>query len=123
MPTRAFTDIWVQNVKLKSEQKQEVWFDTKERLVLVVGQNTKTFRLLAYSNGKAKTKKLGRYPELGLKDARQKVRDFADDPRKFEEQSLPDSFREVAETWITRHVDANKLRSKPEIVRILNKYI
>ena len=73
MPSKNLTDIFVQNVRPKSGQKQEVWFDTKERLVLVVGLNTKTFRLLTYVNGKAKTRKLGRYPELSLKVAREKA--------------------------------------------------
>ena len=123
MPTKTFTDLWVQNVKLKSGEKQQVYFDTKERLVLVVGLNSKTFRLLAYVNGKAKTRKLGRYPELSLKDARQKARDFADDPQKFEAQSLPHSVKEVAEHWVTRHVDGNGLRSKGETERILKKYV
>jgi len=123
MPTKSFTDLWVQNVRLKSGQKQQVWFDQKERLVLVVGLKAKTFRLLTYVNGKAKTKKLGRYPDLSLKDARQKARDYADDPQKFAAQSLPDSFKDVATLWVTRHVEANGLRSKSDIERILNKYV
>ena len=39
MPTKTFTDKWVQNIKLKSGERQQVYFDTKERLVLVVGQS------------------------------------------------------------------------------------
>ena len=124
MPTKTFSDLWVQNIKLKSGERQQVYFDTKERLVLVVGTKAKTWRLLTYTGGKAKTSKLGRYPELSLKDARQKARDFADDPKKFLAQSNPDSFREVAESWVKRHVVENRLRSTPEILeRILNKYV
>ena len=55
MPTKTFSDLWVQNVKLKSGERQQVYFDTKERLVLVVGTKAKTWRLLTYTNGKAKT--------------------------------------------------------------------
>ena len=35
----------------------------------------------------------------------------------------PDSFKDIAENWLTRHVQAKGLRTEPEIVRILNKYI
>ena len=35
----------------------------------------------------------------------------------------PNSFRSIAESWIRRHVDENELRSKPEIERILTKYL
>ena len=123
MPKKTFTDLWVQNIKLNKGEKQTIYFDTKERLVLVVGINAKTWRLLTYVNGNAKTIKLGRYPELSLKDARTKARDFADDPKKFAAQSNPDHFREVAESWVRRHVDESGLRSKPEIERVLNKYV
>ena len=64
-----------------------------------------------------------RYPELSLKDARQKARDYSDDPRKFAAQSLPDSFKDVAAHWFKQHVERNGLRSKGEIERVLNKYI
>lgn len=123
MPTKTFSDKWVLNIKLKPGERQQVYFDTKERLVLVVGTKAKTWRLLTYAAGKAKTIKLGRYPELSLADARQKVRDYENDPKKFAAQSNPDSFKEVAETWVRRHVDENGLRSKPEIERLLNKYV
>ena len=123
MPTKTFSDKWVLNIRLKSGERQQVYFDTKERLVLVVGSNAKTWRLLTYTNGKARTSKLGRYPDLSLKDARQKARDFADDPKKFLAQSNPESFKEVAESWVKRHVVENKLRSKGEIERGLAKYV
>ncbi len=35
----------------------------------------------------------------------------------------PDSFEAVAQNYVERHVRANRLRSRPEIERILNKYI
>ena len=123
MPSKTFTDKWVANIKLKPGERQQVYFDTKERLVLVVGTKAKTWRLLTYTAGKAHTSKLGRYPDLSLKDARQKARDFADDPKKFAAQANADSFREVAEAWVRRHVVENKLRSKREIERCLAKYV
>ena len=123
MPKKTFHRQWVGNIKLKSGERQQVYFDTKERLVLVVGQKAKTWRLLTYADGKAKTIKLGRYPDLSLKDARQKARDYADDPKKFAAQSLPDSFREVAETWVKRHVDENGCDPSARSNDALNKYV
>src|SRR4249919_99313 len=35
----------------------------------------------------------------------------------------PDSFRSVAENWLKRHVEKEKLRSQYEIKRCLNKYV
>ena len=58
-----------------------------------------------------------------LKMPVRRARDFEEDPKKFAAQSLPDSYREVAEMWIKRHVEANGLRSEREYQRILNKYI
>ena len=48
MPKKTFTDLWVQNIKLNKGEKQTIYFDTKERLVLVVGIKAKTWRLLTY---------------------------------------------------------------------------
>ena len=33
MPSKTFTDKWVANISLKSGERQQVYFDTKERLV------------------------------------------------------------------------------------------
>ncbi|MCH8155053.1 MAG: DUF4102 domain-containing protein, partial [Proteobacteria bacterium] len=35
----------------------------------------------------------------------------------------PDSFKDIAENWLKRHVRAKGLRTEPEIVRILGKYV
>ena len=82
MPKKTFTDLWVANIKLSKGERQQVYFDTKERLVLVIGTRAKTFRLVTYTGGKAKTIKLGRYPDLSLKDARQKCARLRRRPKK-----------------------------------------
>ena len=69
------------------------------------------------------TRKLGRYPHLKLKEARDRARIFLADPQKALAQAGSGSFHEVAETFIKRHVAASKLRSQPEIERCLAKYI
>jgi integrase len=86
-------------------------------------------------NGKSRTeqrlRKLGRYPILKLQEARDKARPYLVDAHKAirEEDAAKEAgtFKEVAENFIKRHVNATKdrpeLRSKPEIVRCLDKYI
>ncbi len=62
MPSKTITDAFVRNVRAIS-QKQIAYIDTLERglaLVLVVSYGgTKTFRVMTYLNGRAKTRKLG----------------------------------------------------------------
>jgi len=78
----------------------------------------------------ATTHKLGRYPILKVKQAREAARAFLVDPHKALVQADADTFREVADNFIRRHVDQDRdegrtipLRTKPEIVRCLNKYV
>ena len=119
MPSKNFTDKLVAKFRLKSGERQQVYFDQrKSALFWSSERRAKTWRLLAYKNGKGTTSKLGRYPDLSLKDARQKARDFADDPRKFAAQSKPDSVKDEATKWFKRCVE-NRLRSASEIERIL----
>jgi integrase len=82
--------------------------------------------------GKMKTvpryRALGRYPDMGLLDARVAAKKFlGDNPNGTVEQDVKrdggDTFRAVAGEFLTRHVDATGLRSKSEIVRCLDRYI
>lgn len=71
------------------------------------------------------TFKLGRYPALKLKEAREKARQFLVDPRKAkaEAEADPGSFRETAEKFLVRHVKGEGPRTHGEIERIVNKYL
>jgi integrase len=69
------------------------------------------------------TQKLGRYPQLKLKDARERARQFLADPQKAMTQADDGSFRQVAENFIKRHVEHEKLRTQPEIERVLRRYV
>ena len=69
------------------------------------------------------TSKLGKWPVLSLADARAKAKVFLADPQKALQQADSGSFRDVAQNFIKRHVEANKLRSKGDIVRCLEKYV
>jgi len=127
MPVKSITDAFVRNLKAPNQisQRQITYIDTLERglaLVLVVSYGgTKTFRVLTYRNGKALTRKLGSYPQMSVKDARAKARDYWENPLKFEAKASVGTFKEVAENWIKRYVDLHALRSKLEIQRILDK--
>jgi integrase len=130
MPSKALTDAFVRNVKLPRKddrQKQVTYIHTLERglaLVLVVSYGgSKTWRVLTYRNGKALSRKLGTYPAITVKEARAKAREYWENPQRFEAQAEIGSFMEIAAGWIKRHVEANKLRSQPEIERILSAYV
>src|SRR5271167_879230 len=64
---------------------------------------------------------------MTLADALKACLAYGEDPAAFEPKVEPvepkvDTFGEVAENWLIRHVDANKLRSAPDIRRELKKY-
>jgi integrase len=129
MPAKSITDAFVRNVKSPApiSRRQITYIDTLERglaLVLVVSYGgTKTFRVLTYRNGKARTRKLGTYPALSVKEARAQAREYWEDPSKVEAKAAVGTFKEIAENWIKRYVDLHGLRSKPEIQRILDKHL
>ena len=60
---------------------------------------------------------------MSVKDARAKAREYWENPAKFEAQAEVGSFKEIAQNWIERHVQAKNLQSKPEIERILERYV
>ena len=70
------------------------------------------------------THKLGRYPILKVKEARDQARVFLADPVKAKAQADTGSFKDVAETFVKRYVEAEKkLRSRDEIVRLLDTLV
>jgi hypothetical protein len=74
---------------------------------------TKAWRVGFYIAGKPKAKTLGRYPEMGVKAAREAA--FAFDPKAATAAAQAGSFKEVAELWLKRYVAAKGLRTQPEI--------
>jgi hypothetical protein len=73
----------VKNVKPPrpdDKPRQPVYIDTLERglaLALIVSYGgTKAFRCITYVNGKAKSRKLGTYPGMSLKQARDLARAY-----------------------------------------------
>jgi integrase len=134
MPKKRLTEEGVRKLKAPVQGKQIDYFDAYQPgLVLRVNYGgAKVWRALYYlkrldQDGKRitlpTTYKLGRYPTLDLKQARIKAREFLADPQKALAQADVGSFKEVAENFLKRHVEANKLRWQAEIERCLNKYV
>src|SRR5262249_14420769 len=96
------TDAWVRNLTWakainrhrksdKPDTKQITFIDTIDRglaLVLVLGVGgTKTFRVMTYFRGKAQSTKIGTYPKLSVKDARDMARELHKNPDKFKAEA------------------------------------
>ena len=134
MPKKRLTEEGVARLKPPAAGKQSDYFDAgMPGLVLRVNYGgAKVWRALYYlkrvdRDGKRvtvpTTRKLGRYPHLRLKEAREAARRFLADPQKALAQADTGSFREVAKNFIKRHVEPSQLRTQPEIERCLKKYI
>lgn len=124
MPRKRLTEAAVEKLK-PTPDKQIDYFDAgMPGLMLRVSYGgTKTWRALYYVNRKPKTHKLGRYPVLNLKQARDAARAFLADPQTAKRRSGTGTFKSVAEKFLELHVTHNRLRSKREIERCLTKYI
>jgi integrase len=134
MPTKRLTEEGVRKLKPPTSQQVHDYFDAivPGLLLRVNYGGRKTWRALHYLKRMSKDGKrttiptsitLGHYPQLTLKEARDKARQFLADPHKARSHAETGSFRSVAENFLKRHVEANKLRSQDEIERCLHKYI
>jgi integrase len=105
------------------EGKQVAVYDTMvPRLYLMLNygpRNPKAWRCQYYVGGKVRSVKLGRYPEMNVKAAREAARKFQEDPEGALAKSKVGSFKEIAEEFVKRHVQANGLRSREDIERSL----
>ena len=120
MPARKFTDAWLRNLKRPDPTKgkrQITYIDTLDRgcaLVLVASYGgTFTWRVMTYVNGRAVTKKLGKYPDLPLKKAKDQARAYFEDPGRYARAEVG-SFEQVAESWFKHHVQEIKSCGRPE---------
>jgi integrase len=131
MPAKTLTDAFVRTRKPprpeRGDPRQITYIDTLDRglaLVLVVSYGgAKTFRVLTYVNGKPVTRKLGTYPHMTLKQAKDQAGAYFDNPQAFNAQAEVGTFKEVAEDWFRRHVEKQGLISAGEIRRQLDKYV
>lgn len=119
MPAVKITDAWVRNLTWakainrhgnggKPAPKQIAFIDTIDRglaLALVLGAGgTKAFRVITYVSGKAQSTKIGTYPKLSVKEARDKARELHKNPNKFKAQAVAaeNTFKAVAEEYLRR---------------------
>src|SRR5262245_59683626 len=111
-----FRAVWLGWKRVRRRPTGRATFmETQQRgcaLLHVVSRGgTKTWRGMRYFAGvKPDTEKLGEYKpgsdkHMPLKVARNQAIAFASDAKKFRHQSAPDSFKDVAERWLTMKVD------------------
>jgi integrase len=120
-----FTEAAVEKYKLPPQGAQIDYFEKLMKgrtLVLRLSYGgSKTWRVGYYVNGRPKAKSIGHYPELKVAAARLAARTF--DPKKAHAAATAGSFKAVAEKWLSQYVAKKKLRTAPEIERILNRYV
>ena len=97
--------------------------------VRVQPSGAKTFAAVAVDpEGRQVWTSIGRADTMTIDQARAKARNALARVRAglpaFEAPAAkPDSFQEVAENWLARHVVKNELRSKREIIRLLGSHV
>jgi integrase len=137
MPKKRLTEVGVDKLKPPATGSIDYYDAGMPGLVLRLNYGgTKSWRALYYvptiaKSGKRKgqkismptTHELGRFPVLSVKQARDKARVFLADPHKALAQVDAGSFRDIADNFIKRHVEASGLRTRDEIVRVLEKYV
>jgi hypothetical protein len=134
MPRKNLTEEGVAKLKPPAAGQIDYFDALVPGLILRLGYGgSKTWLVRHYlkrRNGDGKkisvptTHKIGRYPILKVKEARDKARLFLADPVKAKAQADVGSVREVAENFVKRYVEAEKkLRTKDEIVRLLDTLV
>ena len=118
-----FTDAWVRHTEPQEKEVQYAqWLKKGLSLLLYVSPHgRKTWRVLFYRRGRPRGERLGVYPALSLAKAKEKAFEF--DPDAAIAAKEAGTFKDVATDWIEDHVDGQKLRTKPEIVRRLERYV
>src|SRR5262249_43348015 len=113
-----FTEAAVKRLPLPPQGEQIDWFEKLSIKGRTLGLRlsyggTKSWRVGYYVNGRPQAKTLGRYPEMGVKAARDAAHDF--DPKAANAAAQAGSFKEVAEKWLKHYVAAKGLRTQDEI--------
>ena len=120
-------DAFFQAFRITPTAEERDWFENSIRDELLNFASELVVEERVGKDGRRRTEPrthpLGLYPILSLKEAREAARKFLADPQKALAQADAGSFKEVAEDFVRRHVEANKLRSQardralPEQVR------
>jgi integrase len=135
MPKRRLTEEWIAEQRPPERSKIDYFDAGMPGLILRNNYGGKmTWCVLHYvkktdANDKPKTipttKKIGKWPNLSLKEARQLAKKF--DPHQAakdaRERQASRTFEDVARAWIVEHVEGKGLRSGKEVIRHLTKYV
>jgi integrase len=144
-----FTDRFVEDVSYKSLRKKVLKRQGKDAddptlpmkpidlvesrrrglalLLTAYPSGTKVWSKLVYVKGRPRREKLGAFPDITSKKARDKVDETKlDEVRAAAEEptvEIPESFEAVKEWWVREHVDGEGLRTAGEIKRLLKQHI
>jgi integrase len=126
---KSLSDTGVAALKARATRYAEPDPELRGHYVRVAPIGAKTFWAVARApDGKQVWTKLGPADALPVEQSRAKARDVLTRVRAglpaFEApQVKPESFGAIAETYLKGHVEANGLRSRPEIARCIAKYV
>jgi integrase len=126
---KTLTDAGVLALKPKAARYAYADPELRGHYVRVQPSGVKSFVAVARDPaGKQIWATIGGTDRLEIKEARDRARKAIDRivqglPAFEEPPAKPDSFQDVARQWIKRHVIKNKLRSRPEIERLLNRHV
>ena len=127
MPAKRLTELSVSTLKPSPRGPVDYYDAVERRLVLRVGKTSKVWRVVfRNSGGKIRSEGIGRWPELDVKNARIKAAALKSAAReRIENPPVPPepSFREIAEGYLQRNVDARGLRSARQIRRYVENVL
>ncbi|MGE0522110.1 MAG: tyrosine-type recombinase/integrase [Variibacter sp.] len=129
------TDLMIERLEVPRGKQVDLFDRGQLGLVLRASYGgARAWRARVPLNGKIKTTTIGRFPAMGVKEARKEAAKIWGDPStalahlvtkprgqtgdQVDEDSL---FQNVADEFVRRHVQANNLRSERDIVRIINR--
>lgn len=125
MPTIAMTDRWIRNLKPEAGKRLS-YSDASIKaenlggqLVLRASDKSRVFYVRHYVNARPAYYRLGKYPRLGLQEAKEKTRAFLENPEQAEIGTLKDE----CEKFLKRYVKKKKLRTEKNIKQTLELYV
>jgi integrase len=125
VPKENLTALRVLKAPLPAKPNQlELWDSGCPGMMLKVSfGGARTFFAVHYVGGKARMHKLGRFPILSLDDARKAARKFLADPEAAsKQQAAKETFEQVLDKFVLRHIKAKGLRSAKDYEARLRRH-
>lgn len=126
MARKSLTAIGIAKLKPKAARYAVPDPELRGHYVRVTPAGAKSFVAVArHPNGKQVWTTIGSADVFSIEDARERARQAIKRVRAGlpAEDAAPESFRYVSENYLKRHVEANGLRSRVEIERLLNAHL